>query len=216
MSDFCPYEILNIERNAQDSEIKKAYRSLSKQYHPDKVGNNPELSEKFTKISSAKDLLLDNELRSAYDQGGWQLVDHFKQMKSMQQHQIRKCEPHVIEHSVTLMQFYNNEELTFNFKVPKHLEDGTCMDKTVDISFKLQKLGKIGFQSEGIERPDHLTGDVVIDINLSDENVSINGLDIVYIIPLNLLQIINGYQIVIQHPSGSDYIIKGKYCYETF
>ena len=55
MSDFCPYEILSIEQNAQDSEIKKAYRSLSKKYHPDKVGNDPELSKEFTKITSAKD-----------------------------------------------------------------------------------------------------------------------------------------------------------------
>ena len=214
MLDFCPYEMLNIEQNARDSEIKKSYRSLSKQYHPDKVGDNQELSEKFTKITSAKELLLDHELRSAYDQGGWQLVEHIKQMRSMQQHQIKKCEPYTIESNVSLKQLYNHEEIKFNFTVPKYLEDGSCVDKPVDISFHLHKIGKIGFQSSGIERPDHVNGDIVIDLNLSDEHVSINGLDIVYRIPLNLLQIINGYQIVIEHPSGSDYSIKGKYCYE--
>ena len=125
MSDFCPYEILSIEQNAQDSEIKKAYRSLSKKYHPDKVGNDPELSKEFTKITSAKELLLDHELRSAYDQGGWQLVEHIKQMRSMQQQQIKKCEPYTIERNVSLKQLYNHEEIKFNFTVPKNLEDGS-------------------------------------------------------------------------------------------
>ena len=214
MSDFCPYEILNIERNAQDSEIKKSYRSLSKQHHPDKVGDNQELSEKFTKITEAKELLLDNELRAAYDQGGWALVEHIKQMKSMQQHRVQKCEPYTFEHNVTLKQLYSKEELKFNFTVPKYLENGSCVDKPVNLSFNLNRIGKIGFQSEGIERPDQLTGDIVIDLNLTDEHANINGLDIVYTIHLNLLQLINGYQIIIQHPSGSDYSVKGKYNYE--
>ena len=65
------YKILEVERNADDDEINKAYKRLSKIYHPDKNPNNKtEAEEKFKKINEAKNILLDKEKRKLYDDFG--------------------------------------------------------------------------------------------------------------------------------------------------
>ena len=61
MSDY--YNILGVEKNASDNEIKQAYRQLAKQYHPDKGGDK----EKFQKIQEAYDTLSDSTKRQQYD-----------------------------------------------------------------------------------------------------------------------------------------------------
>lgn len=64
MSNF--YEILGVSNKADISDIKKAYKQLAKQYHPDK-NKSPEASEKFKEISVAYDTLKDTEKREEYD-----------------------------------------------------------------------------------------------------------------------------------------------------
>jgi curved DNA-binding protein CbpA len=49
-----PYKILGVDRNADESEIKKAYRKLAKEYHPDKSSGN---EEKFKEVADAYDIL---------------------------------------------------------------------------------------------------------------------------------------------------------------
>lgn len=65
MTDY--YRILEIDRNASADEIKKAYRKLAMQYHPDKAGNNPEAEKKFKQISEAYETLSDPQKKSSYD-----------------------------------------------------------------------------------------------------------------------------------------------------
>jgi molecular chaperone DnaJ len=67
-NDF--YQTLGVSRDASDSEIKKAYRKLAVQYHPDKNPGNKEAEEKFKEISAAFDVLKDPEKRAKYDQFG--------------------------------------------------------------------------------------------------------------------------------------------------
>jgi molecular chaperone DnaJ len=62
------YQILGVKENASASEIKRAYRSLAKQYHPDKNPNNKEAEEKFKNISEAYDILSDPKKKQQYDQ----------------------------------------------------------------------------------------------------------------------------------------------------
>ncbi|XP_969135.2 dnaJ homolog subfamily C member 16 isoform X1 [Tribolium castaneum] len=64
-----PYEILGVHRKASQSEIKKAYRQLAKEWHPDKT-KDPEAEEKFVKIKQAYELLSDAERRNKFDNKG--------------------------------------------------------------------------------------------------------------------------------------------------
>ena len=64
------YEILGISRNANGEEIKKAYRQMALQYHPDRNPGDREAEEKFKEASEAYEVLRDPEKRSLYDRFG--------------------------------------------------------------------------------------------------------------------------------------------------
>jgi len=68
MADF--YAVLGVSRTASDDEIKKAYRRLAMQYHPDKNGGAKEAEEKFKEITEAYDVLRDPQKRAAFDRYG--------------------------------------------------------------------------------------------------------------------------------------------------
>lgn len=63
------YKTLEISENADKSEIKKAYRKLAKQYHPD-INKTPEAEEKFKEINAAYEVLSDDKKKSQYDMHG--------------------------------------------------------------------------------------------------------------------------------------------------
>lgn len=64
------YKILGVDKNASNDEIKKAYRKLAKQYHPDLNPNNEKAQEKFKSISEAYEVLGDPDKKSKYDTFG--------------------------------------------------------------------------------------------------------------------------------------------------
>src|SRR2546423_14712956 len=61
------YHVLGVAENATTDEIKKAFRRLAKQHHPDRNPNNPEAAERFKEISEAHDVLSDADKRKKYD-----------------------------------------------------------------------------------------------------------------------------------------------------
>jgi DnaJ-class molecular chaperone len=63
------YQRLGIQRGASEAEIKKAYRSLAKQLHPDRNKDNPNAAKRFGEITAAYDLLSDKDKRARYDRG---------------------------------------------------------------------------------------------------------------------------------------------------
>jgi molecular chaperone DnaJ len=64
------YEVLGVSKNASKDEIKKAYRKLAMQYHPDKNPGNKEAEAKFKEASHAADILMDDQKRAMYDRVG--------------------------------------------------------------------------------------------------------------------------------------------------
>lgn len=69
------YEILGVEKNCSEAELKKAYRQLALKYHPDKNPDNEEALEKFKEAAEAYDILCNTEKRSRYDRYGHQGVN---------------------------------------------------------------------------------------------------------------------------------------------
>jgi molecular chaperone DnaJ len=69
------YETLGVSKTADDSEIKKAYRKLAMQHHPDRNQGNKDAEEKFKEIKEAYEILSDPQKRARYDQFGHRGVD---------------------------------------------------------------------------------------------------------------------------------------------
>ena len=65
------YEVLGVGRNADEKEIKRAYRKLPKQYHPDMNPGDAKAEQKFKEITEAYNVLSDTEKKKLYDQFGF-------------------------------------------------------------------------------------------------------------------------------------------------
>lgn len=63
------YKVLGIDKTASERDVKKAFRKLAVQYHPDK-NDSPDAEEKFREIAEAYEILSDSQKRKAYDNGG--------------------------------------------------------------------------------------------------------------------------------------------------
>lgn len=64
-----PYAILGVPRGSDEAAIKKAYRKLAKELHPDKNKDNPKATERFSQVTQAYDLLTDKDKRARFDRG---------------------------------------------------------------------------------------------------------------------------------------------------
>ena len=69
------YEIIGVDRSADDKEVKKAYRRLAMKHHPDRNPDDKESEEKFKEATEAYEILSDEQKRAAYDQYGHAGVD---------------------------------------------------------------------------------------------------------------------------------------------
>ena len=65
-----PYKALGVDKKASDEEIKKAYRKLARQYHPDANHGDKNAEERFKEVQEAYSILSDSEKRKEYDSGG--------------------------------------------------------------------------------------------------------------------------------------------------
>jgi len=64
-----PYKTLGVARDANEADIKKAYRKLAKELHPDRNKDNPKASDRFGKVTQAYDILNDKDKRARFDRG---------------------------------------------------------------------------------------------------------------------------------------------------
>src|SRR5262245_12290194 len=65
------YEVLGVARNASDDEIKRAYRNLARQYHPDRNPGDKQAEVRFKEIQDAYDVLSDKTKKGQYDRFGF-------------------------------------------------------------------------------------------------------------------------------------------------
>jgi DnaJ-related protein SCJ1 len=73
------YKLLGLTKDADDRQIKKAYRNLSKKYHPDKNPDDDSAHQKFVEVAEAYDVLIDKEMRGVYDRYGHEGIKQHKQ-----------------------------------------------------------------------------------------------------------------------------------------
>tara|TARA_R110000803_G_C11924135_1_gene314683 strand:- start:84 stop:1025 length:942 start_codon:yes stop_codon:yes gene_type:complete len=127
MKDY--YQILNINKNASQGDIKKAYRKLSKQYHPDV---NPQGEEKFKDIAEAYDILGNETKKKQYDNPnpfGGNPFDMFNQQRTQQRRP--KIKDKVMRVTLSPEESFKglDKELTYKSKVSCELCVGTGGDK---------------------------------------------------------------------------------------
>jgi len=80
------YKVLEVDKNASEEDIKKAYRKLARKLHPDLNPNDKNAHQKFQQINEANEVLSDPEKRKKYDQYGkdWKQAEQFEQQRQSQ------------------------------------------------------------------------------------------------------------------------------------
>lgn len=140
-----PYEVLGVPKTATDEEIKKAYRKLARQYHPDRNIGDKESEEKFKEVQNAYDILNDKDKRAAFDQFGAThpganpfagspfrkgkpftsvFDDFFKEFMGERRRNSSRGQHIVVETEVTLEQVYKGAEI--DVKYEKHKICPSC------------------------------------------------------------------------------------------
>jgi molecular chaperone DnaJ len=120
------YEILGLEKNASDEDIRKAYRDLAKKYHPDLNPNDPDSAENFKQVSRAFEILSNKNSRFNYDNYGSiegndffergkpftsAFEDMFAQFFNNRPQQVSKGEDVFLEANITLNQVLNGGDI---------------------------------------------------------------------------------------------------------
>lgn len=115
------YEVLGVKKDAKSSEIKKAYRSLAKEFHPDKNPDDKTAEERFKEVQEAYETLSDDQKRSRYDQFGHESAREQRQGNPFEGYAnmnrpIRTGETMVLNINVSLEDVYTGVTKKYKYK----------------------------------------------------------------------------------------------------
>ena len=111
------YEILGVDKNASEEELKKAYRKLAKKYHPDANVGDVKAEQMFKKISKAYEILSDQTSRLKYDRD---LQGNFKNFENSKNTSNNKNTGNINEDIFNQFNGFSVFEQTFGMKGDKH------------------------------------------------------------------------------------------------
>jgi len=209
------YQILGLNRNASDEEIKLAYRKLASKHHPDKGGD----TQKFQEIQEAYSVLSDTAKRQQYDNpmpqgfhGGPNLNDIFanfgfnifqndfinpgrrrnQDIRIEIDYHLQEC---LYDQNKTLdVRFPNNQNRTFNITIPKGITSGTT----------------IKYPNLGEKTIEHLpAGDLLVTVKiLRHPKFEVIGLDLYTTVSINSFQALLGCEVVVEGLDNKTYSVK--------
>lgn len=215
-----PFELLGLTIDSSEEDIKKAYKKLSGKLHPDR-NKAPDAGERFHECVTAyeKVLSLQNpDLKRAYLQGGWPLVEQIRNHMDRRANVRKQCPPFMVQFPVTLKQIYNHDTVTVEAQIPTYDDKGKQGSKQFKMDLAVSPMNldrQIGIKLQGVERPDHITGDVVLEAEIDWEKeptyFEIEGTNLVYHYKLSPSEVFSGFSFSLLHPNGKTYQVNDTY-----
>jgi|TARA_R110000803_G_C11971289_1_gene319755 DnaJ-class molecular chaperone len=208
------YNILGVNRNASDKELKSAYKKLSMQHHPDRTGGS---DTKFKQVNEAYSTLKDPQKRQQYDnpqhqynsqhfnqggfQGGFDINDVMGQFGFGARQQMRNQDI-TIGCNISIGEVYTGKNVLATYR----LNNG--MEQTVDIKIPVGVRNGDKVRYSGMGQHDILQvppGDLFVQIVIQSTNdFEVNGLDLITSKRLNVLKLITGVYMPITVPGGAN------------
>jgi curved DNA-binding protein len=226
------YETLGVDRSAGPDEIKKAYRNLSKKYHPDV---NPSGETKFKEIVEAYEILSDPQKKAQYDSPrpgpGFDPFSMFGNFQFSTQREaeylnvvidrkftidelmngIEFATDYTISHSAASQSSFETKNVKVNVDLSKNHYPITLTSAGASITLRVRG----GGNSQMVEAPDFFgrpsrfksVGDLIVRIIVDQMGIEIAGSDLVQRVELSLAELLFADEIILKNPLGKKYKI---------